>query len=105
MERLKQAEENHHDLDDVCLAIKNDTNGTVHFNPNAAAASSHFIPTGNDATLIINMAEGTSGRQDPEHVDSTDEEEDGVNQEDIEQLRREVLQASANTASNVTQMA
>ena len=113
LERLEQAEENHyHDLDDVCLAIEDDANGTVHFNPNAAAVSSHYdvIPTGNDATLIrilqgdgyMNMAEGASGRQDPEHLDSTDEEDDGVNQEDIEQLRREVLQGSANTASNIS---
>ena len=66
--------------------------------------------TSNDATLIrvlqgdghMNMAEGASERQDPEHLESSDEEDDGVNQEDIEQLRREVLHGSANTVSNIS---
>ena len=50
----------------------------------------------------MNMAEGASERQDPEHLESSDEEDDGVNQEDIEQLRREVLHGSANTVSNIS---
>ena len=107
MEVLEQAEENHyHDLDDVCLAIQNDANGTVHFNP--SAASHYDLPAADDPTLIrivpgdgyMSMTDSTSQRKEPEHLESTDEEDEAVSQEDIEQLRREVLQAAVKNSSD-----
>ena len=121
-ESLEAVEENHyHDLDDLCLDIENDSNGVLRFTPATAAASySHYDllgPARDDVPPVgLGLAggymsmEGSSGsrssrgeEEEPqEHLDSTDEEDDEggvVNQEDIDQLRREVLQASAASQS------
>ena len=48
----------------------------------------------------MSMTDSTSRRKEPEHLESTDEEDEAVSQEDIEQLRREVLQAAVKNSSD-----
>nr|KAG5706079.1 hypothetical protein BaRGS_028188 [Batillaria attramentaria] len=85
LQRLQEEEEAHHyhDLDDVFLQIHGG-DASVAFSPTAAAALPDDLPAPTP----------------PEDLDTTDEEDEGaVSQEDIDALRREVLQERANPES------
>ncbi|XP_070193339.1 delta-like protein C [Littorina saxatilis] len=105
------AVENHYqELDDVILDIQNDPHGAVHFTPTSAAPPSHYDtlppncdfapPEGALGAGYMSMTGGSAQQaEEPERLDSTDDEEDDVLQEDLKRLRQEVLQGSTSTSN------